>query len=280
MKNNIAINPIQNKIFLELFINSSWFVPSDVLQRSIEASIWNLYKFKNPILEIGIGDGVISKILYRKIKKIDVGIDIVETGLIKAKLSGKYKKVLKENAEKTTFKNSSFNSIISNSTFEHIKNDRKAISEASRILKKNGRLFITVPSNYLPLWVLEYEKHVNSKYAKTKLKSFNKRAEHYHYYSISEWEKILEKNHMEVEFYKFYFSKEVALAWYKMFKIFTKKINNKEIWSYLGYSKISRIMPKKIIKRIEAAFLRNKFKKGFFVNSKGAMLFIIAKKIS
>lgn len=124
---------------------------------------------------------------------------------------------------------------------------------------------------------MELEK-INSK---QKLKKFNKRANHLHYRSISEWKKIFNKNQMKIEFYRFYFPKNIAMFWYKMFKFFTYKLNNKEVWSYIGHSKITKIIPKKLFKNIEEKILINSFKKGFFTdNNKGAMLFIVAKKLT
>ncbi|MEK7160184.1 MAG: class I SAM-dependent methyltransferase, partial [Patescibacteria group bacterium] len=210
-------------IYFKLFINKFWFIPSDVLQRSIEASIWDLCKFKHPILDIGIGNGEITPLIFKNIKKIDVGIDIEASGLSKAMKTGRYKKVLREDAAKMKLKSSFFNTVISNSTFEHIKYDLKAISEVSRILKKNGLFFLTVPCNFLPEWITELEKKNSSQ----KLKKFNIRANHLHYRSISEWKKIFNKNKMKIEFYKFYYPKNVAMFWYKMFKFFTYKLNNK-----------------------------------------------------
>lgn len=263
-------------IYFKLFINKFWFIPSDVLQRSLEASIWDLCKFKHPILDIGIGNGEITPLIFKNIKQIDVGIDIEASGLNQAKKTGRYKMVLCEDAAKMKLKNSSFNTVVSNSTFEHIDKDLKAISEVARILKRNGLCFLTIPSDFLPKWILELEKNNPMQ----KLIEFNKRANHIHYRSISEWKKIFNDNGMKIEFYKFYYPKNVAMHWYKMFKLFTYKFNNKEIWSYIGYSKISKLIPKEIFKRLEEKVLRKSFQEGFLTNNnEGAMLFIVAKKL-
>lgn len=263
-------------IYFKLFINRFWFIPSDVLQRSLEASIWDLCKFKHPILDIGIGNGEITPLIFKNIKQIDVGIDIEVGGLDNAIKTGRYKKVLCEDAAKMKLKNSSFNTIVSNSTFEHIEKDLKAISEVSRVLKRNGLCFLTVPSNFLPKWILEFEENNPMQ----KLNKFNKRANHLHYRSILEWKKVFNSNGMRIEFYKFYYPKNVAMFWYKMFKFFTYKLNNKEIWSYIGYSKISKLIPKEIFKNLEEKILKKSFQDGFLTdNNEGAMLFMVAKKL-
>jgi ubiquinone/menaquinone biosynthesis C-methylase UbiE len=266
--------------YLNLFLDKFWFIPSDVLQRSIEGSIWDLCKFKRPVLDIGIGNGAITPLIFKNINKIDVGIDIEESGLKEARLSGRYKRVAKENAEQLTFANSSFNTIISNSTFEHIRKDTRAVSEASRVLKKDGLLFLTVPCNFLPVWILEYEKSRHGeKVAKENLKMFNARAEHYHYHSIKEWKKIFESNGLRLELHKFYYPKDISLFWYKMFKLFTKKFMHKELWSILGFSKFSKVLPKNFVIRVEKKILEKQFKRAFFTGAEeGGMLFLVARK--
>lgn len=263
-------------IYFNLFINKFWFIPSDVLQRSLEASIWDLCRFKHPILDIGIGNGEITELIFKNVKKIDVGIDIEASGLNNAMKTNRYGKVFCQDAAEMEFKDSSFNTVVSNSTFEHIENDLKSIKEISRILKKDGLCFLTVPSNFLPKWILELEGDEGIK----KLNKFNKRANHLHYRSISEWVKIFGDNNMEILLYKFYYPKKVAIFWYKMFKLFTYKINNKEIWSYIVVSKMSKIIPKSLFKNIEKHLLIKYFKNGFITNKhEGGMLFMVARKI-
>lgn len=268
------------QFYLKHFLQSYWFIPSDVLQRGIEASIWDLCTFKAPILDIGIGNGTLSSFLFRKQGQMAVGIDIEESGLETARATRMYKKVLLANAEKMPFKDASFNTVVSNSTFEHITNDFKAVSEVSRVLKKNGLFFITVPNNYLLQWITEYEEKKNKKAAKENIKQFNERAVHLHYRSYEEWVKCFKKNNMEIVFYQYYFPKDVALFWYKMFRLFTKEVLRKEVWSHLGHSRLTRYMPKSfLINVLEKTILKKFYMTAFFTNSQpGGQLFIIARK--
>lgn len=263
------------------YIKRFWFIPSDVLQRGIESNIWYLSKFDPPVLEIGIGDGEISAEIFKAHTPIDVGVDIDIQGLEKAKKINIYKKIMYVNAERMPFKDKSFKTIVSNSSFEHIVHDLKAVSEVSRVLKNNGLFFLTVPSNYLSQWILEYEQEKNMKKAKDKLDQFNDRANHLHYRSVNEWRNHFRKNNLELVFYKHYFPKHVALFWYKLFKVSTFSVRNRELWSYLGHSKVSRVLPKKVIVKIlEERVLKNKFRNGFFTEEEGAQIFMIARKIS
>ncbi len=269
-----------NLSYLKAYLNKFWYIPSDALQRGIEANIWGMCKFQLPVLDIGVGDGQISKFIFKNKSKIDVGIDIDDRGFDKARATKKYHKVICASAEKMPFEDRSFNSVVSNSTFEHIKNDIKAVSEVARVLKKEGLFFLTVPSKFLKQWILEYESDINKIKAKKKLNNFNRRTRHLRYRSFSEWEKIFTENNLKIIFYKYYFPKDVALYWYKLFKIFTLKIGNRELWSYLGESKITKFFPKNIvIELLESIILKKPYENAFFTNTEnGAQLFIVAKK--
>lgn len=269
------------KSYLTHFLKKYWFIPSDVLQRGIEANIWDLCQFKKPILDIGVGNGKISLFIFRNHGQLDVGIDLDKKSLESAKKTKKYKKIIHADAQNLPFKNTSFNTVVSNSTFEHIANDLKAISEVSRVLKKGGLFFATAPSEFLQKWILEYEEKINKIKAQQNLIKFNKRANHLHYHSLSKWRQYFKKNNFEMVFYKYYFPKKTAIVWYEIFKKFTYKLGNREAWSIFGDSKITKFLPKRIIiKFLKNIVLKKAFENGFFVNSgKGAQLFMIAKKV-
>lgn len=271
---------VVKKSYLAHFLKEYWYIPSDVLQRGVEANVWDLCEFKKPILDIGIGNGKMSNFIFRNSPKIDVGIDTEENGLEIARKTKTYKKVLLATAEDMPFKNASFNTVVSNSTFEHIVNDVKAVSEVSRVLKKGGMFYLTVPSEYLQKWILEYETNQNLTNSRENLLKFNGRTSHLHYRRLNEWKRNFKKNNLEMVFCKYYFQKEVTLSWYKLFRMFTRKYGKREAWSIIGDSKITKFIPKKmIIKYLKNITLKKAYENGFFVESGvGAQLFMIAKK--
>lgn len=261
-------------------LNKFWFVPCDVIQRALEAEIWSLCSFNNPILEIGIGNGSLASVIFYKIKNISVGIDIDEKGVGQARKNKKYIKVLNVNAENMPFKSGSFNTIISNSTFEHIENDKKAVSEASRVLKKNGLFYITVPTNNFIKWISEYE---NKKQNINAVEKYNKRANHLHYRDLKEWEKIFSDQGIELFEYKYYFEKETVFLYYKYFKIITFKIRNREIWSYFSSINKYKLINQFFVKLV-GLLLINQFKKEIHKmqeasEDQGGMVLLIGKKL-
>ncbi len=266
------------KEYLELFLQKYWFAPQDVLLRSVEANIIRACKFTHPVLDIGIGDGGISRFLFPGKLKIDVGIDIEESGLEKARKTGVYKKVMVADAMHMPFRNASFGSVVSNSTFEHIQDDKKAVAEVGRVLRKNGYFFLTVPSIYLPRTILSIE----GKKGKEALDRFNTRVVHRHYNSIIVWEKMLAKNNLKIIFHRYYYPDETTRLWYMLMKISIYKIRNREFWSYVAHSKLRKFIPEKLVIPILKKYILEKpYKNGLgTTDGIGSMLFLVSQKTS
>ena len=269
-------------VFLSSLLKEYWFATQDVLLRSIEANIWEKCIFEHPVLDIGIGDGGISRFLYSDKRKIDIGIDLNEAGLEKARETGMYDKVIAASAEHMPFKDASFNTVISNSTFEHIIHDTKAVVEVGRVLKKGGYFFLTVPSAFLPKFIVLLEGGKANPKAKKTLTAFNKRLSHFHYRTLSAWKSILAKNKLNIVFSAYYYPLSTTVVWYRLFKFSTTKIAGKELWSYLGHSKMRKIIPEKlVIFLLKNYILASAYKKGYFTHGEvGSMLFFVAQKVS
>ena len=103
---------------------------------------------KGTILEIGTG--ISSLLLDLQQEPFDCfGIDISEPTITKikhwfdtVKASAQF---FTANAEALPFGDSFFDSIVSSHTFEHIKDDARAFSECTRVLKPGGELILFVP---------------------------------------------------------------------------------------------------------------------------------------
>lgn len=113
--------------------------------RAVEAKYLSSVKLPHPILDIGCGFGEFAQGFFDT--KVDVGMDIAPKDLKVAKDCGKYKKVIQADARKMPFKDETFASIYSISTFEHILNPQKVIQEAYRVLKKGGIIAATIETD-------------------------------------------------------------------------------------------------------------------------------------
>jgi ubiquinone/menaquinone biosynthesis C-methylase UbiE len=166
-------------------------------------------RYFEKVLDIGSGKGDFA-IAFSDFSKKVIGLEPDKFNLQIAKLNLKY--FQKENiefvsgfAENLPFENQSFDLVISTSTFEHLPNIEKSISEVWRVLKKDGYFFLNVP-NYF--WIREshYELPMFPLMPKIFFKiiaKFSKRNPKYinHLNYLTPWflEKILKKRGFKIE---------------------------------------------------------------------------------
>jgi len=125
------------------------------------------------VLDAGCGRGFyVNLASYAPfIKKID-GIDINEKYLERARILEKRDKrvtIHQGSIYKLPFKDKSFDFIVASEILEHLSDDRKALVELYRVLKKDGILVITVPNTNFPFlwdplnWILMrvFNMHIN-----------------------------------------------------------------------------------------------------------------------
>lgn len=105
-------------------------------------------------LEIGCGLGYFSNKAVKmgaKVTGIDIGPKLVS---INKKLTPKGKFIV-SSASKLPFKDGMFDVVLSTEVIEHVDNQKDAIKEMFRVLKKNGVLVITTPNRvFKPLFDL------------------------------------------------------------------------------------------------------------------------------
>lgn len=99
------------------------------------------------MLDAGCGTGVYSFSLAKKIDKIEA-VDISEEKIENAGKISIFKNITFKQGDlcNLKFDSNSFDLAICSDVLEHIKNDKKAMSELMRVLKPNGMLLLTVPS--------------------------------------------------------------------------------------------------------------------------------------
>jgi len=126
---NIKASNLDKYIFIELRKNINKFL----------ASMKKLLINKKNVLEIGEywGDYIGAKTLYKNIniKSLDIDNDHNPDYCM-------------DITKRTKFNNETFDSIICLEVLEHTRNPFDAIKEITRILQRNGLLFISVPCNY------------------------------------------------------------------------------------------------------------------------------------
>lgn len=113
-------------------------------------------KSEDTIIDLGCGDGFYLHLLKKLPIKLNLtGVDHDRKVLQNAEKNLKTKSIKLVNGDLTDipFRNNSFQKAILTEVLEHIKDEKKALSEAHRILRPNGILVLTVPSFNFPfLW--------------------------------------------------------------------------------------------------------------------------------
>lgn len=118
------------------------------LIRSIEHRLLDEQKpFALPVLDVGAGDGHFAWAALGP--KIDVGIDVDRAAMHRALGRGVYCLLLDASATAMPFPANHFGTVISNCVIEHIPDLSATLCEMRRVLRPNGTLLLTVPTDRL-----------------------------------------------------------------------------------------------------------------------------------
>jgi len=164
------------------------------LERTWECEIYKTLEFPRPILDVGCGDGIYTKILFAE--KIDVGIDPLEYELEYARKLDVYEKLTLAWGNEMPFENETFKTVFSNSVLEHIPDIEPVLNEIHRVLKSDGNLYVTIPTNLFDTYSVIYRtlqffglNGLKESYRKF----FNKFWKHHHYYTRKDWITLFQK---------------------------------------------------------------------------------------
>ena len=163
------------------------------LVRALECLHLSELEFKQPMLDIGCGNGLFASIFFEE--QIEQGLDISPTEVASAKKTGTYKNVMVANALNIPFEDNSFTTVFSNCVLEHIPQIDDVLKEISRVLKIDGKLIFTVPSDIYgeQLFYSSFFKKIGlGKTGEFYSRKINSLCRHYNLYSPSIWENKLE----------------------------------------------------------------------------------------
>jgi len=161
--------------------NSFWFEH----RLSCILNIFSKYPSKMA-LDIGGGNGLFSK----QLQSINVDTVLLEPGLEGANnaLHNGVKNIINGSLIDAGFVDSCFSSVFALDVLEHIEDDESFLLEINRILKPNGKLFLTVPA-YQFLF-----------------SSFDKEVGHFRRYKLSDLKKKFVKNGFQINYQTYFFS--------------------------------------------------------------------------
>ena len=119
-------------------------IPRSLRKYTTYGAILNRISPNSKILDIGCGDGNVSQLYLRRGQVY--GLDISMEALEAAKKRGIETVNHDLNKLPLPFENDFFDTIILTDVIEHVINPLELISEVRRVLKKNGKIIITVPN--------------------------------------------------------------------------------------------------------------------------------------
>jgi SAM-dependent methyltransferase len=120
--------------------------PDHALWKTIEWRLFREYTYRQPILDLGCGDGVFAKLVFDQ--RLTSGIDIRRTRVAQARRTNMYELALTGDATRMPYAKESFATVFSGCAMEHVPPMPQMLAEIARVLKPGGLLITTVPSGY------------------------------------------------------------------------------------------------------------------------------------
>lgn len=200
--------------FLQILLEKHFPFTSFALWRSIELRVAVKYLpyLSDPVLDIGCGDGAISKVFFSR--RLDAGLDISPRAIRAARALGQYKRLDCGDARMMPYEKESFQSVWSNCVLEHIPGISQVLAEVHRVLRPGGYLLMTVPSEkwheYLYFYTLFRRFHLGN-LGSCLLKIHDRLENIVNIFCPSRWKKLLEANGLKLVTYEYYVSPEAAL---------------------------------------------------------------------
>ncbi len=137
------------KNYYHLERNHWWFVVRlEILKQELQKIAVLEKKSKRKILNIGIATGKTSEMLSQFGEVTSVEYDAVCAEFVRQKLNIE---VIEGSILELPFEENSFDWVCAFDVVEHVKDDKKAISEMTRVCKEQGKICITVPA-FQSLW--------------------------------------------------------------------------------------------------------------------------------
>lgn len=119
--------------------------------RGWEYAAYQRYQLKEPVLDIGCGDGRFFQLMWPQVKAV-VGIDSDQASLATAKESGVYTRVLLTGAQQLPFPQGSFASAFANCSLEHMDHLDTVLRNIFCSLQPGGTFLLSVVTNKFLEW--------------------------------------------------------------------------------------------------------------------------------
>ncbi len=276
--------PTQPTDLLQTFLKLYWFAPPVALWRAVEARALARQQFFAPMLDLGCGHGRFSLAIFGADRPITAGCDLLHSQLVIARESGAYQNVILADGHRLPHRSGTFASILSNSVLEHIPDPSPVLREFARVLRADGRLVITVPSDRFHDYLAVSQKHRATGQlglAAAYNAAVDEQLQHYHYYTPSEWARLFQVTGLELMVEAYYMAPAAAAKWDHMNQQYG--IGRRSFFSVLvsprlrrlGYQRlVAQTMPRLLDRR-----LRRYYEMDVVPGETGAGLLLVARRV-
>jgi SAM-dependent methyltransferase len=183
------------------------------LLRAVECRLYARRELREPVLDLGCGDGHFSSVAFSE--PVTVGVDSRMDTLGEAASSRSYQLVVAADATALPFRDGSFATIVSNCVLEHIPEVDTALQEAARVLKVGGTLLFTVPSEHFGRYLLGstiFRVLGMGRLAQGYARWFDTISHHHHCDPPEVWQDRIEAVGLMVTGWRYYFSPAATQA--------------------------------------------------------------------
>lgn len=185
------------------------------------------YSPKKPeVIDFGCGRGMYSKLFKRFNKFKYEGIDLDKKEEWKD-FSSENVNYSAQDGTKLNFKDEKFNFAIAITSLEHIEDEKQAISELYRVVKKNSNVIIIVPTR--PYWLFQLGRHCFHHNSKKQLIRLVKSKP----FKIIKYKKIGGPLSFLFTWADIWVSQAIVLPFWLIKKVQGKKLESKTIWNIL-----------------------------------------------
>jgi SAM-dependent methyltransferase len=206
----------RDKDYLSDFLQRYWFAPPVALWRAIEAKALSSVDFPAPMLDFGCGDGLFTEAVFGKQPGI-YGCDIAKGELPAARDGGVYfRGVQFADGHHLPYAAGAFGSVYSNSVIEHIPDPQNVLPELARVLRKDGLLALTVPSDQFRSLLDGVKTAPTKEAAENYARGVDKLFAHHHYHTADEWRVLLAAVGLQLIGAHYYVAPEAEQQWDRM----------------------------------------------------------------
>ena len=169
------------------------------LLRAVESRFYESLPVVAPVLDLGSGDGSFAAQTFAR--PLDAGIDPWRPPTIEARKRGAHRLLALADGAALPFADGSFQTMVSNSVLEHIRDLEPVLAEGYRVLRRGGHLLFCSPSEHFTDW-LAGARLAGDAYRRW----FNRISRHAHCDSPAVWRLRLERAGFAVDAVWYYFS--------------------------------------------------------------------------